>query len=1193
MIGKIFPRKLNKESDPSLIKPDEMMDALNVLASGSEGNDASLVKKAHGNFEAVANDPSNTFDAFSGLPSDEEVVGHVVDESSNRVYYFAKGASSDSVYLAEKFSEDEVKITLLLRDADLGFEDYVAADIIKTPKKTVESVFQDLSFSGVAGDSTSVFDFEADDQSTEIIENQTVVTVSNAPQFFTSPVYDGNSKVFNGQLTLKNLGGEPGEVNLGYSHISGNDDNYVFSYTTSGNESLNVTLEAGAIVIVPFKLTLIADIPVDDATYSISLSVEEVPTPFTQTPLDVSYDRSITLQFVVASTPISVAVEPILVTASGEDGLDIQDALTELFPANDVIGSAKGMLVPESPSSAYLGVMKVTVTLSQSLGDSLSFLSPMSLRCSMLGGTDGNVDGSNQGFYDSVEDAVNGSVSPGAFFLREIFSSDFQGGQTASYIVPFGKNWDSSTGFEGEVIDGSMRFSVINEETALPFTDGFLNSSSAQVDYEYTIANVDSPPVVVVEGGNKNFNINLASRTYKAQSDSQEGGSVESVSFTVRNTGEASGYFNIAVDPLQNVHKELRSISSANGTLVTQGVYNQIDAAFKSLYDSMSIIVSTSDGADQTGKPSFIKSFGDDADDLYGTNGKWDFFEKKDGGIDSTTTAFSWHLDEEDQDFFELSGGQDAQVTLTFDNTSMVTYPQISMPAGGSDVGPSVFSFSGDNGNSSQSGTNLDSRIIYPQGQDYPFNNYNRSASSPARPLFGSDYEIASDLFQSTTSVAASYDDNFVACPLLKSVFNSFFVRTSTDESLDGSIQIFGGVFNLFTDQSQPEILIAATGNFAHPNSRAVAGQITPQVPLINSHLGLDPDQVNPADFSQANSASNYPIGNTVKEFFTVNGDVTTEKVKTNSFSHYGRRNNKPLSFTVFSLGLCTTGSGGSVSITSTPNGFNIYNSDGPHGESVFSFGSLNPSTGGSTGNSFVGAYLDGGEALNGQIGASSYGAFGIGGTNSTNTFSLRDFIRNGNQITVPPLVENNGPYSVFSQRQSGLELLSQDGTSASWGEFRKFSLNMKEGSILYLEPVHMISYSFYEEGQLDSTIDNQDLSETRGMYNSYSIQTSGFSNDTESIDDLCWEQTHLIEDYFNFHGTNVPPSPGEGVFRNVPPPPKANRELPETLVAESSTESSINNSVNLPDDPRDTQAQQKKSKLTKSGLSSKKKRKY
>ena len=214
MIGKIFPRKLNKESDPSLIKPDEMLDALNVLASGSEGNDASIVKKAHGNKEVSANDAANTFAIFNSLPTSEDVVGHVVDDSSNRIYYFTKGDNTNSVYMAEKFSEEDIKVTLLLRDADLGFDKYVAADVIKTPKKTVQSLFLDGDVSGEAGDSTSIFDFEADDSTTEIVENQTALIVSTAPQIFTSPIYDGGAKTFFGQMAIKNLGYEPGEANL-------------------------------------------------------------------------------------------------------------------------------------------------------------------------------------------------------------------------------------------------------------------------------------------------------------------------------------------------------------------------------------------------------------------------------------------------------------------------------------------------------------------------------------------------------------------------------------------------------------------------------------------------------------------------------------------------------------------------------------------------------------------------------------------------------------------------------------------------------------------------------------------------------------------------------------------------------------------------------------------------------------------
>ena len=53
MIGKLFPRILNKSSDKSAIKPSEFIDAINVLVSSDDGGDGNVIKKIDGTISAV------------------------------------------------------------------------------------------------------------------------------------------------------------------------------------------------------------------------------------------------------------------------------------------------------------------------------------------------------------------------------------------------------------------------------------------------------------------------------------------------------------------------------------------------------------------------------------------------------------------------------------------------------------------------------------------------------------------------------------------------------------------------------------------------------------------------------------------------------------------------------------------------------------------------------------------------------------------------------------------------------------------------------------------------------------------------------------------------------------------------------------------------------------------------------------
>lgn len=1232
MIGKIFPRKLNKESDPSLIKPDEMLDALNVLASGSEGNDASIVKKAHGNKEVTANDAANTFAVFNGLPTSEDVVGHVVDDSSNRIYYFTKSDNTNSVYMAEKFSEEEIKVTLLLRDADLGFEKYVAADVIKTPKKTVQSLFLDGDVSGESGDSTSIFDFEADDSTTEIIENQTALIVSTAPQIFTNPIYDGDAKTFFGQMAIKNLGSEPGEANLSYSHDTGAIENYTFSYDISGSDTANVQVEGGATVIINFRLDFVANIPEEDGLYKFNIFVEEVPTPFTQTPLDVSFLRTINFQFVLPSYPFQLQVTPIIAGVGAVDG-DVANFVQEVA-FQGTVGAMGGMACPESNFAQYFGILQVEVTLDNPPSESLYFLPEMSVRAAMIGGTDGNYTGSNQGFFFDVGSIYNGD-DPMMIIEFPLTAESFAGGTTAIVNIPFGKSWDTSSGLEGEVITGTMSVSVVNGETGQAFGmlvpgDEFGTSVAvddsphgwmlASLDYDYTIANVPTPASVSAVNQFNEF-VNIPSRSYSIMEDGQVGGGFKYFEFGVVNTGESDGYFNVSIDPFQTVHKELRQIVSSSGDV--GGAYNAMNNTFKSLYDAISIDITTDQGTSTGLKPSFRTTFSDILDPTGETNQPFDFFDFINYNPANANVGFTWHASASDQHQILLEAGKTGTVRINISNESLSTWPKIPLPI--SDIDPASGDFKGKFGTwnvgvsdfiSGGAGGEHHGLIVYPKTAtfDYPFANYDRLEASWSRDSFDSATSFAQDLAAAGNGVSQSYKDRILASPLLTNVMSFVSLRTTSSQTGNFSGEVINAAGKMYVSTDSPtrgEVLVLACGNYADPGTNLVIGgaQLPSNTPLLNSYMPHDASETLPptAVVQNANNTAQSTKGNIYRE--TTSSALSA--IPTMSINHHGREVGAPMGFYILNIGLQKNGLSGTVEITGTPQYNNAYGLNGPHGATTVQgiFAGTNIDLSGSIGTSYAGAYIapdtDAMEASDGlYVWAQIGGLNGTGGPSGGSSVGVRDFFRGHNGSVSTNFIQEGGPYAVLPQSNSGLELNSNDGTSITWGVYRRISQTMSQGSALYVEPVHMISYNFHDQGQRDPSVDETSLSDTSGIVTGYTISVNGFENDdASSSDNLCWEQTHENIAMLGYHSAGQAATAGGGGggggggVTPFSPPPVSSGDRSTSLPI-SSIESSSSNSVNLPSntsgtDPQRDDVNKKSKRRTQVGLSSKKKKRY
>jgi hypothetical protein len=1228
MIGKIFPRKLNKESEISLIKPDEMLDALNVLASGGEGNDASIIKKAHGNIESFANDPSNTFSVNGG--NSEDVVGYVVDESSERIYYFTKGDSSESVYLAERVSETEMKITLLLRDSGLGFDKYVAADVIKTPKKDISFLTQDGSFSGQFTDGTDVFDFQFESDGQTVVDNQTFIIVLSQPNYFTSPIYNGTEKIFYGQMSVKNIGSEPGEVTITQSLNSGNADNIALTFDATSQDSMSLTLNSGQVGIIQFRASFAADIDPADASYSVNFLVEETPGPNNPTPLTEDFDKSITLQFVEPTYPIQMIVTPTSF-AGGLNG-DVNNIVATPsytgLSANNTFGELSGIEVPETQQVSYLGFFNVEITLQNPINASF-FLLPMTLRCGTPGGTEGNYPGSDQGWYTDPAQILSDQLSPFVSINLDITEADFLGGTTCTKTVYFGRNWDSNN-LDGEVINGILSFKIINDETGQPFGMTTYNSQTGEVesfddaplytlgyvDYEYTIANVPSPVNVVPADGIHYEDMNIEPRVYRVTEDALVGGGTSVYEFDVVNTGEATGFFNIVMDPAYLVHKGARGLYPTAFEIL----YSRLKGFFESFYNAVSFDVTVSGQQTQVGiKPNFRKSFADSptgGGNSYDTNGIWNFFQYRSDGIGGVGySAFDWHPAEGDQTWIEIESGATATIRVRMSNTDMGVYPLIPHEIG---VDNGAFGTWEIGSAPITSGVGSSSAFVYPKqnssgvGPEFLFENYNPAFA--VRPLPFLEETPASQYWASSDqAINTGVSPQILAAPIWKAIRSALYIDSSPNGSFGNATTVPAGQFSISTIQSTaPELVVVAKGSYADPVAYSAVGStasIDASTPLINTYY---PTEYNtsvasvlpPTTVVEADLNSNYSTkGNIVLEHKAnagAEGLTDAQTVHDLSFNHYGRINGKPLHLCFYALSVTTSGPSPTVTITANDAnaiGYSAadYSVFGPHTATEVSSQVGPQDLSGSIGTTYVGCYLS-----SSNLEEEAW----ING----NEFSPMNFGHDAwADLASSFYVQNGGSFAVASPRDESLLYESTFfGPTINHGVHRQFTQTMTPGSFLLLTPSHMLSYNYLTLGQLSPSIDVTSSTQTMGMRVSHNIVASGFSNDDAinapgTNNKLCVEQAHLVEDYFTFHATGTspggvtppPPPPNGDPFNpaSSPPPPDSGER--STLPDPSSPPSGTSNSLNLSTDRDRDEAVKRSDSLNQSGISTKKKRRY
>jgi len=218
MIQNLRPRVLNKSASPSVIKSVEMLDAVNIVADGLYESESNTIKKAQGNIKAYINDTTNVSAILGNNPSGDSVtvIGSLVDEENQRVFYFAVSESESVgyIYLLQQFSEDEISLTLLLKSTKLDFkkESFVASDILKIPIQEKELSF-DQDVSGTQDDGSDLISF---DDSVEISDIIGEVQVFQAPSGGSITVLPGSDSVYETSITLQNVGGATASNNTVY-----------------------------------------------------------------------------------------------------------------------------------------------------------------------------------------------------------------------------------------------------------------------------------------------------------------------------------------------------------------------------------------------------------------------------------------------------------------------------------------------------------------------------------------------------------------------------------------------------------------------------------------------------------------------------------------------------------------------------------------------------------------------------------------------------------------------------------------------------------------------------------------------------------------------------------------------------------------------------------------------------------------
>jgi len=136
MITRLTPKVLNSDSDETLLKPTEMMDAINIQLSSRNQSSAGIVKSPKGNAVVALSD---TIAQYS--EGKNTVIGTVSDENLGVIFFFVHNdAGNHGIYA---YSTKTQTHRLIFKGSILNFEPngFVKGDLVRIKRKSQDEEF--------------------------------------------------------------------------------------------------------------------------------------------------------------------------------------------------------------------------------------------------------------------------------------------------------------------------------------------------------------------------------------------------------------------------------------------------------------------------------------------------------------------------------------------------------------------------------------------------------------------------------------------------------------------------------------------------------------------------------------------------------------------------------------------------------------------------------------------------------------------------------------------------------------------------------------------------------------------------------------------------------------------------------------------------------------------------------------------
>jgi len=259
MKSKITPRQLNKSLDERLLKPTDLIDALNVAIRTNEDGQGGVVKNAE------ANTPVD----FLGADTDDftganYVIGSVSDDAVGVVYLFVYNSSDKHSIWA--YSTEAKSYRLIFTSSLLNFpkNGFVSADFVKIKRVVEAGVIADSTQADTEGGATTVDEGDAsdtgsggnpgtegdDDNEFDVNENESGCTDASALN------YNSNATVDDGTCILPDPINIPYCIGVDFSTIA----NHIYgpitgpnNFSTTNNSGVALNDEHPLLDSDPFK----------------------------------------------------------------------------------------------------------------------------------------------------------------------------------------------------------------------------------------------------------------------------------------------------------------------------------------------------------------------------------------------------------------------------------------------------------------------------------------------------------------------------------------------------------------------------------------------------------------------------------------------------------------------------------------------------------------------------------------------------------------------------------------------------------------------------------------------------------------------------------------------------------------------------------------------------------------------------